>query len=348
MCPVVSEVSQDDEMGVLRIHGVIELGQFWPQRSSDADTSKVRVSVGEDSFAYSTTGKTFKVTRVFDDAFVRGAAAGPVIEQGRITVRLQGIDAPELHYRAPALKSNRPEVTPEKRKSYNQQNRPERRQYLGETATVALSRKLQSYGTGEIACKVISLVDHPYEVIDTYGRFVGNVRVGSRFRTDLNLWLAAQGWVYPTFYSSMTNPEIEALLAAMIQGKKKPRAWKHLSFDTDGFDPTLVYRGEGAPLAPDADIGPVLMPKVFRRQVAYEMEKAAGIFSGSFKTFLARSPDGCFLLKDFLAQSVHSAPYHTLHEFLDGTKLTKQPQELVFREKYSTLVDSAGRVIEQF
>lgn len=99
-------------MGVLRIHGTIELGQFWPQRSSDADTSKIKVSVGEGSFAYSATGKTFKGTRVFEDASVRGAAAGPVIEKGRITVRLQGIDAPELHYRAAPLKSNRPEITP--------------------------------------------------------------------------------------------------------------------------------------------------------------------------------------------------------------------------------------------
>jgi hypothetical protein len=60
------------------------------------------------------------------------------------------------------------------------------------------------------------------------------------------------------------------------------------------------------------------MPKMFRRQVAYQMQKQAGIVKGSLKSFLARSPDRCFELQDFLEQSVHSATERTLDEFLEG------------------------------
>ena len=38
--------------GLLRVRGTIDLDQFWPTGSSDADTSKIKVTVGKDSFAY--------------------------------------------------------------------------------------------------------------------------------------------------------------------------------------------------------------------------------------------------------------------------------------------------------
>jgi endonuclease YncB( thermonuclease family) len=333
-------------MGILRIRGSIELDQFWPQHDSDADTSKVKVHVAAGSFAFSRNGRTYKTTRAYDNAFVRGASRDAVIENGRITVRLQGIDAPELHYRAPALSRSRSGVTDAQRAAFNKENRTERRQHLAESATVALARKLAGYGSGEIACQVVSLVEHPYEAVDTYGRFIGNLRVGSRFRTDLNLWLVAQGWALPTFYSSMTAEEIQALLAAAVKGRKLGRVFAHLSGDTARFDRKLVYRGKGASPAPDE--GPLLMPKLFRRQVACEMQKLAGVFRGTFKTFLARSPDTCFLLDEFLEQSVHSAPLRALHDFLDGTRFAREPHELVFREKFSSVVDADGNRVEEF
>jgi endonuclease YncB( thermonuclease family) len=110
-------------------------------------------------------------------------------KNGRITVRLQGIDAPELHYRAGPLAKSRPEVTPAKRQEFNALNKIARRQYWAETATVALARKLANLDNAKVACEVYSLVDHPYELVDTYGRVVGNVRVGTDFRIDVNVWL---------------------------------------------------------------------------------------------------------------------------------------------------------------
>jgi endonuclease YncB( thermonuclease family) len=331
-------------MGILRVRGTIDITQFWPAGSSDADTTKVKVTVGTGSFAYAENGRTFKVTNVFDDARVVGKSREPVIKNNKITVRLQGIDAPELHYRAGALPRS-DAISDEQRRQFNQLNRTERRQHWAESATLALKNKLARIGDSEIECEVLSLVDHPYELVDTYGRVVANIRVGRRADLDINLWLAEEGWVVPTFYSSMTEAEIQALLAAMRKGKRKGRVVTAITGDTGAFDDSLVYRPHGQP---EDDKGPVLMPKLFRRQVAYQLQKRAGIVGGSFKAFLTASPDYCFTIDDFLETTVHSATPRTLDEFLEGHTFTPAPHELVFKEKFSSVVDARGHRIEEF
>ena len=333
--------------GLLRIRGSIDLEQFWPDGESDADTSKVKVTVSDTSFSFAADGKSFKRTRAFIGASVRGTSKDLVIDsKTRITVRLQGVDAPELHYRAGGLPRSRTDVTQAKRDAYNAENRVQRRQYWAESATVALARKLAGYGVHSVSCRVVSLVDHPYEVIDTYGRFVGNIRVGAKFATDINVWLAKEGWVYPTFYSSMTVEEIETLLDAMKTAQKK-RVWSAYSTDGAKFDPKLVYRPKG-PIEPSKDKGPVLMPKLFRRQVAFRMQKAAGLAKGNLANFLKGNPDPCYETNAFLEQGLHTAPERKLHEFVKDNKILIKPHDVVFREKFSTLVDAQGKVIEKF
>ena len=334
--------------GLLRVKGEIDLGQFWPTGSSDADTTKIKVTVDADSFQFAPDRVHFKSTHAFDAAFVKGASRKKLIDtKSRITVRLQGIDAPELHYRAGPLQKNRPEVTDAKRKSYNKFNAEERRQYLAETATFALAEKLKGFGPQTVDCHVLSIVDHPFEVVDTYGRFVGNIRIGSGFDTDINIWLAEQGWCYPTFYSSMENGEIEELLAAMKKPGKK-RVWKHYSKDLSVFDPELQYRKPPVEPHPSQDKGPVLMPKLFRRQVAYRMEKKAKVFAGTMKKFLEAKPDSCFELQDFLLAGPHSAVPRELSEFVEGNSFKRKPHEIVFREKFSTVVTEDGKIIKEF
>ena len=334
----------------MRVKGTIDLIQFWPINSSDADTTKIKVTVDANSFQFAPDRIHFKTTHAFDEAYVKGTSARKLIDaQNRITVRLQGIDAPELHYRAGALRTGNPAITPAKREAYNKANREERRQYLAETATVALAGKLKGFGNGTVECHVLSIVDHPFEVVDTYGRFVGNIRVGSGFDTDINICLAEQGWCYPTFYSSMENEEIETLLAAMKKAGKK-NVWKHYSKNLSVFDSKLQYREPSDLPQPDPakDKGPVLMPKLFRRQVAYRMERKAKIFSGTIKKYLESKPDSCFELQDFLVAGPHSAVPCVLHQFIVGSSSKLKPHEIVFREKFSTVVDKNGKIIEDF
>jgi endonuclease YncB( thermonuclease family) len=332
--------------GLLRIKGTLSLDQFWPDGNSDADTSKIKVTVGAGSFAYAADGKRFRPTSVFAHAQVRGKSRKMLISKDQITVRLQGIDATELHYRAGALASDRADVTPAKRQAYNDWNAHERRQYWAESATLALAKKLASFGRGGLPCTILSYVDAPHEVADTYGRVVGNVRLRGDF--DVNLWLTEQGWAFPTFYSSMSETEIKALLMAARKGKRKNRLWPDLSDNVRRFNAKLLYRKNGVPDA-EADMGAVIMPKLFRRQVAFQAEKAAKLFTGSFKQFLARTPDECCLTDAFLAQGVHSAPTYTLDEFVEGSRFTLLPDALVFKEKPASLVDArTGKRLDSF
>ena len=205
---------------------------------SDADTSKIKVKLAPTRSPLRPTVRPSK-RRELISARLPGASRKEVIDkQGRITVRLQGIDAPELHYRAAALKKSS-NVSDAKRAKFNSENKPDRRQYWAETATVAVAKKLSTYGA-PVKCEVISLIDKPFEVVDTYGRFVANITSGAGFKTDINLWLAEQGWAYPTFYSSMTQDEIEAYLKILSKAKNKGRIWKDYSTDTGKFDSKLV------------------------------------------------------------------------------------------------------------
>ena len=205
-------------MGTLRISGIIELNQFWPQSSCDADTTKMKLVVGDNSFEYREDGAAvFKKTMAFKNAVSKGQGTKPVINTSvrtgdkTITIRLQGVDAPELHYQAAALKAN-PAISSAQRKKYNELNRIEKRQHFAESATVALMKHLKKFAqNGAVAVWFESEVDKPFEVVDTYGRFVGDIIIG---KESLNLWLLENGWCMPTFYTSMKKEEIENFLAA--------------------------------------------------------------------------------------------------------------------------------------
>jgi len=335
-------------MGTLRIRGDIDIDQFWPGGSADADTTKIKVTVGANAFAYAKDNKTFRTTKVFFGAETRGRGTKKAIDgQNRITVRLQGIDAPELHYKASAI-ARSTGISDAKRRKFNELNK-ERRQCWAESATLALADKLTNFGNGTIACEFLSFVDRPTDVVDTYGRFVGNIRVGAQYRTDLNLWLAEEGWAYPSFYTSMSKDEIEGLIAAAKKGRKKKRLWKDYSEDTTKFDSRLLYRKKGPAGDIGDDAGPVLMPKLYRRQVAFRMQKAADIIDGSFAAYLAgQLSDTYVTLEDFLVHKIESAQQHTLDELLDGRKLILDPDEVVFKEAESRLVDQKGRLLVEF
>jgi hypothetical protein len=60
--------------GLLEVRGTIPLEQFWPEGESDADTTKVKVEVGVDSFRFRPhSGAQFQPTQAFEGAKVRVA-----------------------------------------------------------------------------------------------------------------------------------------------------------------------------------------------------------------------------------------------------------------------------------
>src|SRR6266478_1282216 len=105
--------------GQLDVAGMIEVDQFWPNGTSDADTAKLLVSVTDGAFRFRPhPGAPFATTHVFDGATVKGKTTKPVVDaKGRVTIRFQGIDAPELHYMPQAAKK-KAEQTAQQRKLF--------------------------------------------------------------------------------------------------------------------------------------------------------------------------------------------------------------------------------------
>src|SRR5262245_18496164 len=113
-------------MGLLKVTGIINISQFWPDGQSDADTTKVLVDVDQNAFSYKENASSpFKTTHAFEEATVIGRVRKKVIDKkNRITVRLQGIDAPELHYTATPLKTSQTKKLPvEKREQLKKLNK---------------------------------------------------------------------------------------------------------------------------------------------------------------------------------------------------------------------------------
>ena len=331
-------------MALLRVTGTIDLSQFWPKGTSDADTTKIIVDVPQDAFQVRLPGSAaFVATHVFDNATVVGATRKRAVTNGRITVRLQGIDAPELHYR-PAAIPRKLKPTDQQRAAFKAVNK-EYRQRLGETSTVALADSLRSgWNDGSdpvLPCSLLTQVDVPGDVFDTYGRFVGDIAVDvDNQQRNVNQWLVSEGWAVPTFYTSMTAEEINTLRAAWAMGRKKPkRVGKSLTRTIGAFDATLRYRGKGVALDPANDAGKLILPKLFRRQCTFFAYRKAKVVPPGFRRYLESAKDGFYLTDNFLENGVHSAELQLLHEHVDSdNRFDLNPDDLVFREKASKLV----------
>src|SRR5207248_5278701 len=150
----------------------------------------------------------------------RQGAKAPLDSQGRVRVRLQGIDAPELHYQpSPLGKSLKASLATKVVDAYRALGHKYRQRWA-ESAALALLNFVSQSGKSVIACTVTTLVNQPTNVFDTYARLVGDIWIEQQ---NVNLWLVRQGWVYPSFYDSMKPNESNAVLKAWTTGKKKGR-----------------------------------------------------------------------------------------------------------------------------
>jgi endonuclease YncB( thermonuclease family) len=342
--------------GLLEVRGTIDLGQFWPSGRSDADTTTVLLKLEPNAIKFRKNDAVpFRPTHVFDDAIVVGRQRKPAIKNGHVTIRLQGIDAPELHFQPTALsRAEKEGLSAGKIAGYRQLIHPYR-QLLGATSTKGLHDFLAATGKTTFDCRVFTQVDAPNDVFDTFARLVGDIEIAiGNSPVNLNLWLVEQAWAFPTYYSSMTNEEIAAIdtLAKAARSKKRG-VWKFLSKTVGTFDFTLrePRRNDTSVLATDK--GPVLFPKLYRRFTSWSARNKANVTKQTFQTFLAGGvggkPDNCFETADFLANSVHSATPRTFDEFVQSGKTIEfEPGGLVFGEAPSKLIRPDGSEILEF
>lgn len=334
-------------MALLRVSGQLDVNQFWPAGDSDADTVVLQVS--NTAFeVQQVPGGAFTRTNAFAGAWVRGRQGQKqeVIKNNKIRIRLQGIDAPELHYNAtPAKKTAL--LTAAQQSAFKALNK-KYRQKQGETATVAFRQFVVQAGNGNVSCQFVTQADAPNDVPDIFGRLVGDVviKVGGQ-SVNLNAWLLENGWAFPAFYNSMTNAEIATLTAKAETARKNNLGiWPHFTQKVGTFNFNVQFRKAGSALDPTADKGKVIFPKLFRRQTNWAVNKKAAIITDSFRKSLQATPDNCHIASDFLQNGPLSATVYKLHEFL-GNNNTFQlwPHQVIFRESAATLRDANGNAV---
>ena len=334
-------------MGLLRVKGTIDINQFWPTGSgrilSDADTVHVKVNPAT-SFVFEGN-----VTRAFDFAWVKTAknkdgSRSPVYVIHRqttadpdIVIRLQGIDAPELHYRV-------------------DQKKPDVRQNWGKRATLELRNYLKGLAKGStIECHVETLVQSPNDVFDMYGRFVGDIMVsdGSKF-VNVNHWLVENAWAFPTFYNSMQLGEIDSIYQLWAKTKGGMRK-SIVNRATDNMYGLPAGKAGDNPAQANSDKGEVVLPKMFRRLVAYKENPQGAKTLAEYLALPKKKKDLVVDLAAFkkltASQRAHPAkknsgvPVVKLSTLVsDKNRLDPRPETLVFVEDAADLKNNTGNV----
>lgn len=334
--------------GLLTVVGSIDISQFWPatkgSSSSDGDTLHMKVDPGA-SFLFSpAAGGKPKKTTAFLGTYVNdhGKKKKTITAKSEIKIRLQGVDTPELHY--PVIAT----VHPSKKGKFAN----EFRQPYGAGAAQALHTYLKGLvgpgGGTLIHATFVTQIDHPNAAVDSHGRFVGDVIVGTAGGKSVNTWLVEHGWAHPLLYDSMTDTEVQTIVNAWKTGRKiAARPGKSLQKALQPFVPGANVNNAKLP-----DGGKLNIPKIFRRQAAFWTQVAGPLAPAEFVKLLNKGAKGkadtAYPLTYFLSNIHH----------LDRKKRVKMiskigpqgqtlfsPEDLVFTEDPSTLFDASDRKV---
>ena len=338
-------------MGKLTIEGTLDLSQFWPIGESDADTTKIVLTVSPSAVQYQPADDVPRPTTKYAGACVKSfGQLKPVIKNGKITVRLQGVDAPELHYQPQSMK----------RKTYKGQPFgslrgsglvKKYRQRQAETATVRLGRYLSTFGTSPLSCRFqTEVTDHegPADAVDKYGRFVGNVLVNE---IDINLEILRQGLAIVALYNSMQPAEMEACLEAWAIGKTATDGVAQYQTRTIGeFDPQLLYQPPATATLTPEKTKKFIHPKLYRRQCTWWAYRKLGTFKGGFDTYLSLFPDDIFYERSSMRDEgfLAATPFQIEQMVKGGQKVIYAPDEVVFKEAGSQLFTAEGKIIREW
>lgn len=334
--------------GQLTVVGSIDITQFWPatkgRNSSDGDTIHLKVDPSTSFLFSKSPGAKPKPTTKFVGAYVidHGTKRKAISAKNEIKIRLQGIDTPELHL---------PVISATKHPS-KKNFKKEFRQPYGAGAANALHDHLTNLadpaGGTLLHATFVTRVDRPNNTIDSHGRFVGDVIVGTAAGMSINTWLVEQGWALPLFYDSMTDTEIQILVNAWKVGRKKSaRPGKSLQKALQPFDPNRDVDNAQLP-----DGGKLNIPKIFRRQATFWIEVAGPLTPAEFVARINKGVKGksdtAYPLDYFLANIDKLDPKKRIRMANkigpQGQTLFK-PEDLVFKEDPGTLFDAAGQKV---
>lgn len=351
--------------GLLRISGTVDLSQFWPSGSSDTDTVEVIVDANGFEFSPDASPQAFRRTRVFENAQI---AKENVIKAGRkLTVRVQGIDAPELHC-PPGVR--RPKGFPKDKPLKG--NGGKFRQFQGETSAAGLLDDVTPKGQPKVVpCLVTTRINLPNDAFDMFGRLVGDIsfRMGNK-EVSISHLAAQHGLAIPAYYNSMNPDEIRVLHALFEEARKKKRGiWREFDRTVGGLN-LLKFREHGAfgKKERKQDRERFAVPKIYRRQLRYFVLQQNDLAQKTFMDYLAGKPlkgqttkgttDAWTTRAAILANPTMKKPtkepnrslaglMNAKNVFPDGAGIS-QPGDVVFFEQPSTLRKKNGAQIKKW
>jgi endonuclease YncB( thermonuclease family) len=193
-------------MAKVEIIGVVDVEQFHPLGDSDADTVVVQV-------------KEIRVdgepTKQFEGAFVLDhGEPRALVRNGCLRVRLEGLDAPELHY-----PTTEPEPVARPNATF--------RQPRGAACAKALGEALG--GSGLVRARAVTEVELAGDIFDVYGRFIGEVIADTPGpgTVHINSWLLENGFAFPAIYTSASRRQAKQFLELAREAKRFGRGvWR--------------------------------------------------------------------------------------------------------------------------
>lgn len=316
--------------------------------ASDADTIKLTIKSDSVKFQKDKDSPWQEDLCIFENAYFydeetgkRNKIIGIDIEDSPIIkTRLQGIDAPELHYKA---NKGNTFLYDNQISSFNSiKGAFDFRQPYGAKAATKLVGFLKNYSDNEkfINAYAISSIDNPSELFDKYGRAICDIYVyndDEASAINVNQWLVKEGWAFPDFYDSMSNEEITVLRDLgnkASNGRSGIRPY--LSDKVVDLDYNLLFDKENAKQAVDNENGKLNLPKFFRKQVDWKILGNSGIKVKNLKKFISSRKDQCYKV-EFLEKRNDATKYY-LSDFIEenGT-ITVGPGQLVNIESESLI-----------
>jgi len=283
-----------DMKGLLRVSGTLDLSQFWPNGHSDVDTATVVVDAGGFQFSKDGSPQGLRRTDVFEHAYIGQTA---VIGKGRkVQVRIQGIDAPELHCppgaRHPkAPKANGAPPKPKKKLPPLKGNGGFFRQFQGRTSTADLAATV---GKAKVGCTITTRVDEPNDVFDSHGRLIGDISFRLKDKlVNISHLAAEHGWALPAYYNSMNRSEINALQDLFEDARKKKRGiWREFEKKVGKLERLEFDKRDRKFGAAErrADKKGFVVPKMYRRQLKFDVMELNNLGPATIRDFLAGKP----------------------------------------------------------
>lgn len=343
--------------GRVEIHGKIALKQFYPQGSSDADTVQIKLTPESVRFRKNNTEAWKENLQVLDDAFYNdGNSKEPVVkyknqpDRKYLKIRLQGIDAPELHYDADKGDLFLPD---DQFTEFNKLGKRKYRQKWAAKATSELSKLLTAYSYEEQGEKFIkayafSMVDTPNDLFDRYGRAVADIVITD---TDINInqWLVKEGWAFPDFYNSMSSEEIKILIDSGSHASNPPIGIRtDYSKSLVPFDFDLVLR-EDKQIDLENDKGPINLPKFFRKQVDYEVLRRIGVNRFNLlRDYIKFRKNKCYRTVEFLEKRSDARIYELFELINENNYIDIGIGDIVNIESQAEIIDENGNIINEW